>query len=29
MGVLDVPVGKSYIVINSPDAIHIHGTDGL
>lgn len=29
MDVLDVPVGKSDIIIKSPDASHIHGEDGL
>jgi hypothetical protein len=29
MSVLDVPVGKSDTVIKSPDAGHIHGSDGL
>jgi hypothetical protein len=27
--VIDVPVGKSDVVIKSPDASHIHGVDGL
>jgi inosine-uridine nucleoside N-ribohydrolase len=29
MDVLDVPVGKSDIIVKSPDASHIHGEDGL
>ncbi len=29
MNIIDVPVGKSDIIIKSPDASHIHGTDGL
>jgi inosine-uridine nucleoside N-ribohydrolase len=29
MGVIDVPVGKSDVVVKSPDASHIHGADGL
>jgi inosine-uridine nucleoside N-ribohydrolase len=29
LGILDVPVGKSDVVIKSPDASHIHGEDGL
>ena len=29
MDVLDVPVGKSDVVVRSPDASHIHGEDGL
>lgn len=29
MDILDVPVGKSDIVVKSPDASHIHGEDGL
>lgn len=29
MDVLDVPVGKSDVVVKSPDASHIHGEDGL
>ena len=29
LGVIDVPVGKSDVVVKSPDASHIHGEDGL
>jgi hypothetical protein len=29
MDVLDVPVGKSDVIVKSPDASHIHGEDGL
>lgn len=29
MNVLDVPVGKSDVIVKSPDASHIHGEDGL
>ncbi len=29
MDVLDVPVGKTDILVKSPDASHIHGLDGL
>lgn len=29
MDVIDVPVGKSDVVVKSPDASHIHGVDGL
>ena len=29
MNVMDVPVGRSYTVVKSHDASHIHGTDGL
>lgn len=29
LGIIDVPVGKSDIIVKSPDASHIHGADGL
>ncbi len=29
LGILDIPVGKSDVVVKSPDASHIHGEDGL
>lgn len=29
MDVINVPVGKSDIIVKSPDASHIHGEDGL
>lgn len=29
LDIIDIPVGKSDIIVRSPDASHIHGSDGL